>query len=714
MTGGEYRILEVRMENYRQYYGAVTAKFSEKDGVFSVFIGENGEGKSNLLNAINWCLFEKEPHKRKESGLPIINTRRLEDAPTGSRIAMSVTVILQRDVAKYSISRRLVGTKHNFTKRDGQYVVTETNTPVPEGFEIGGESNKAFLRSTEDGTWEDQTKTHEFDSLVNGILPYKLSEFFMLDGEFMEKFFDRIDKIGSGVMRISQLSMIENALNHVKRHRLRNPHSVDAKLNNMNAALQNHERSLESLNDRDVVIYTESLIPGTSDRYYHVSGNLRVDDLEDGLRHVNDQLGEIRATMRNTNAKSNQELQIRLDDINRDIAEYMDKMGKLEFEHRTVLITDGPKIMLNDALRSAVAIVGIEIEAGNIPNRVKVNITTDLLSKGTCLCGTSLDDGSDARIKVEETRSMVSDDIDLDITNDIKIANDQSLKSTDVVIGKIDERVVSINALNKKLTKLRKERSSIKERLKDTGDASYAALHDREKSFEEQRENITRELYYEKGENKRRNDEIGELRRKITNLNVRDSEAKKTRHKIYVSETACAALENVKSKISDHIRKQVQEKTTEFFKKISWKEDYFDRIVIDREYKLKLLTVHGYNAIDDLAAGEKLFLALSFIAALRQIAGYSFPLVVDTPFGKISGVPRRMLADKIPYLLPKSQLTLLATDTEYLVPLPNEDQNGLNESFRDLLKRKVDVVESRIKFNKKTFCSEIIPYEDVA
>ena len=240
--------------------------------------------------------------------------------------------------------------------------------------------------------------------------------------------------------------------------------------------LQNHERSLESLNDRDVVIYTESLIPGTSDRYYHVSGNLRVDDLEDGLRHVNDQLGEIRATMRNTNAKSNQELQVRLDDINRDIAEYMDKMGKLEFEHRTVLITDGPKIMLNDALRSAVAIVGIEIEAGNIPNRVKVNITTDLLSKGTCLCGTSLDDGSDARIKVEETRSMVSDDIDLDITNDIKIANDQSLKSTDVVIGKIDERVVSINALNKKLTKLRKERSSIKERLKDTGDASYAGI----------------------------------------------------------------------------------------------------------------------------------------------------------------------------------------------------------------------------------------------
>ena len=713
MISGEYRILEVRMENYRQYYGTVTAKFSEKDGVFSVFIGGNGEGKSNLLNAINWCLFEKEPHKRKESGLPIINTRRLEDAPTGSRIAMSVTVILQRGVAKYSISRRLVGTKHDFKKRDGQYVVIGTNTPVPEGFEIGGEPNKAFLRSIDDGTWEDQ-KTHEFDSLVNGILPYKLSEFFMLDGEFMEKFFDRIDKIGSGVMRISQLSMIENALNHVKRHRLRKPHSVDVKLNDMSVILQNHERALESLNDRDVVIYTESLIPGTSDKYYHVSGNPRVDDLKDGLRHVNDQLGEIRAMMRNTNAKSNQELQERLDDINSDIAEHAIKMSELESEHRTVLITDGPKIMLNDALKSAVAIVGREIEAGNIPNRVKVNITTDLLSKGTCLCGTSLDDGSDARIKVEETRSMVSDDIDLDITNDIKIANDQSLKATDVVIGKIDERVVSINARNKKLTRLRKERSSIKERLKDTGDDSYATLHDREKFFEAQRGEITEELYYEKGENKRRNKEIGELRHKITNLNVRDSEAKKARHKLYVSETACATLENVKSKISDHIRKQVQEKTTEFFKKISWKEDYFDRIVIDREYKLKLLTVYGYNAIDDLAAGEKLFLALSFIAALRQIAGYSFPLVVDTPFGKISGEPRRMLADKIPYLFPKSQLTLLATDTEYLVPLPNEDQNGLNESFRDLLKRKVDVVESRIKFNKKTFCSEIIPYEDVA
>ena len=714
MTGGEYRILEVRLENYRQYYDTVTAKFAGKEGVFSVFIGENGEGKSNLLNAINWCLFAREPHKRKEGGLPIINTRRLDEASMGSKITMSATVILQRGVAKYSIARRLAVIKRNPKKQDGQYIVTETNTPVPEGFDIDGEMIKAFLRSTDGGTWEDQTKTHNFDSLVSGILPENLSEFFMLDGEFMERLFDRLDKIGSGVMQISQLSMIENAVSHIQRHRLRNPLSVDVKLNEMNELLKGHERALESLNGRDMVTCTETPVHGTNDRCYHVSGKPRVNDLKDGLLYVDGQLDKIRTRMRNTNAKSNFELQERLEYIEVEIAQYRSSVDELESEHRTLLITEGPKIMLSNALKNTVAIVEKEIEAGTLPNRVKMNITTDLLYNGTCLCGTSLEEGSGARRNVEETRSRVSDDVDLDIANDIKIANDQSLELKDKVLKKIDETVISIYDLNEKLAKHRLDRSFIKEKLKDTGDDSYARLHEQEGGFDSQRDWIKKELHDEEIENKRRNAEIGEMRRKITNLNVRDSEAKRVKHKLAVSETACAALENVNGKISEHVRERVQEKTTEFFKKISWKEGYFDRIIIDQEYKLKLITVHGYNAINDLSAGEKLFLALSFIAALRQIAGYTFPLVVDTPLGKISGTPRRMLADKISYLFPQSQLTLLATDTEYLLPLPDDDQNGPGESFRDMLKKKVSIVESRIKFNRKTFCAEIMPYGSTA
>ena len=61
----EIRILEIETENYRQYGGINTIGITEDQKGFSVIIGENGAGKSNILNAINWCFYKKEPHQKK-------------------------------------------------------------------------------------------------------------------------------------------------------------------------------------------------------------------------------------------------------------------------------------------------------------------------------------------------------------------------------------------------------------------------------------------------------------------------------------------------------------------------------------------------------------------------------------------------------------------------------------------------------------------------
>ena len=56
------RLVSVEIENYRQYYGNHKVNFASREEGFTVIMGKNGEGKSNLLNAINWCLYENEPH----------------------------------------------------------------------------------------------------------------------------------------------------------------------------------------------------------------------------------------------------------------------------------------------------------------------------------------------------------------------------------------------------------------------------------------------------------------------------------------------------------------------------------------------------------------------------------------------------------------------------------------------------------------------------
>ena len=86
----EIRILEIETENYRQYGEINTIKFPEDEKGFSVIIGENGAGKSNILNAINWCFYKKEPHQKKNQGKIIINDTYLKNLEIGHYFNMPI------------------------------------------------------------------------------------------------------------------------------------------------------------------------------------------------------------------------------------------------------------------------------------------------------------------------------------------------------------------------------------------------------------------------------------------------------------------------------------------------------------------------------------------------------------------------------------------------------------------------------------------------
>ena len=56
------RFDSIDIENYRQYK-SLHITFPEKSGNdLHVIVASNGVGKTNLLDAINWCLYGDEPH----------------------------------------------------------------------------------------------------------------------------------------------------------------------------------------------------------------------------------------------------------------------------------------------------------------------------------------------------------------------------------------------------------------------------------------------------------------------------------------------------------------------------------------------------------------------------------------------------------------------------------------------------------------------------
>ena len=73
---------------------------------------------------------------------------------------------------------------------------------------------------------------------------------------------------------------------------------------------------------------------------------------------------------------------------------------------------------------------------------------------------------------------------------------------------------------------------------------------------------------------------------------------------------------------------------------------------------------YGNNILQDISSGQRQIVSISYICALMQVsAKLNMPLLMDTPFGRLSGEHRDSMLEKLPLLL--NQWILLATDTEF-------------------------------------------------
>ena len=715
----EFKIVKLELENYRQYYGLQVADFSSRDEGFSVFLGENGEGKSNLLNAINWCLYNNEPHKLKNKTMPIINMKYLNEINDGEKAMMKVSLHLKKNDIEYKITRRLQGIKHKFEKEsidgvDVFRILLYDDTPVPAGFEVfRSRSDVTFLKTMADGRSEDQTTKHDFESQINSeILPKELAPFFLLDGEFMEKLFVDSNELENGVKEISQLNLIHKTLEHAKKMIKSGTKGRSEERDKLIESIQNYECYIESKNKRGEELFSNEPIPlsENNDDFYHTSGEPRMMDLKLAIDKINNEHSLIVKEIGETGAITKNQLYEKKTDLIRNISDDKNTLNEIRDKHREFLITTGPKLFLKKALFEANGIISYATKQGNLPTHTKIQFTSELLSKKVCICGTKLTDGSDARNNVIEVKNSITGDADLDIAIEMKYRN-VSFLNIEINKKEFDGTVSSIplreNALSIKLEELQKLQKQI---VDATNNESHKKLLHDEKYFSGLKDKLVEQLFIEKSEIEIYRTNLGNAKHILTNIENKDDRDRKKSHYNTHWEKTVMKLSQLYDELKTDIREQMQQRTTKIFETISWKKGYFKSIIITQNYKLILLNKDGWDVMDELSAGERLLLALSFIAALRTNTGYMFPLVVDTPLGRISGTPRELLANTLPDCLPNSQITLLTTDTEYLSPIIDMDTGNTKDSFRNILKKKINIKEFRIKLNENEHYAKITDY----
>jgi DNA sulfur modification protein DndD len=149
-------------------------------------------------------------------------------------------------------------------------------------------------------------------------------------------------------------------------------------------------------------------------------------------------------------------------------------------------------------------------------------------------------------------------------------------------------------------------------------------------------------------------------------------------------------FENIYGKLMEFVTLDLSRKATNHFQNLTWKKDFKENgvIEIDNDFNFKLM-IKRKEKLQDLSAGEKQVVALSFISALTGISGFDAPIIIDSPLNRISGLHRINIAELLPKFLDKAQLLLLMT--------PDEFTPQVEEILGGNIHNKYDIVYDPIK-----------------
>jgi len=166
------RINRIIFENFMPYYGKNILNLeSPKSTPVILILGENGHGKTSIHHAIRWCLFGKtKPLKSDE----VIAPFKLLNWKCRSEFESHDQRNPQYREAKFSVQL-------DFEHLERSYELRRSHTFV--GNDHRG-SEHVSLRIG-DGNFEKGGKIKE---IVEGVLSEELSQFFLFDGEVLDRF----------------------------------------------------------------------------------------------------------------------------------------------------------------------------------------------------------------------------------------------------------------------------------------------------------------------------------------------------------------------------------------------------------------------------------------------------------------------------------------------------------------------------------------------
>ena len=669
-------IERISLNNFRRYHKAEFQFNTSENKNFNLILARNGVGKSTLFDAFTWCLFDEEDHLT-------IDARYFDE----SEGILNTTVEKQlkpNEKTKVIITVFLLDTKKKKRYKIEKEVLYQKNTA---GQVLNGEPVKnIFEKGERDRDW---TRIREIppEAIIEKLIPKNLRQFFFFDGERLREHFHKNANVylKEKIEQVSRVNTLNDLIGelmvyHSELYEKKRKSITDEKLKHL-------QDEIDSIDEN--VGECQKVIDG-------LDAKIKIN--RDERRRLDEKIrgfGESIANIKSINEK--------YDQTEKSIQNIQEELSGFYKDYRKFILDNAPLVFLSEKLHLALSCVNAAVQKKLAPPPLTEDYLKQLLGDNTCMCGTSLKGDKNAhREQLEKLLKTLKG------VKSINYSEGQFL--WDHWLQKINAFKEEANSYNKKITERETNLKILAEKLdqlksirKTDSEKEIRLLQTQIDALDSDHEHYLHDRAEQKADQDTLLSQLSNDKREF-----KEKETLMGKNIILIAkeEKSDAILKELK-KFRDYLVKRnietLTQKTEENLKRLlTEKRDEIDHVEIDMDYELKIRSKinPSKNLRHTLSAGETHIFILSFAAALREVTGFSAPLVIDTPLGKIDDEYRLEVIRALPKIFSDTQLVFLVTSSEYTKKIESAFKDSMGhlkeyEVVKDQVNRAFNLVTAK-------------------
>ncbi len=645
------KLTSIKLCNFRSFYGKtpeITLAGGDVRNTTMIY-GSNGAGKTSILNAFTWVLYEKFS-AAFASTEQLVNKRAISESQPSQPVECWVEVGWEHEGNRYRATR---GCR-----------VYKNESDVIEA----GKTQLKIQVAGDDGKW--YFPLQQAEEIITQILPASLHQYFFFDGERIEEIVrsDNKAEISEAIRTFLGVEVIELSIKHLKDAKksleTELKHIGDAETKQLLNQQEKQELEIDNINKRQTEIMQELEYQQTF------------------KKEVSNKLRELSAV---------KELQERKQSLESQRDSLREELKKTRENLKKVISARGYTVLLSETTAKFREIFTNLKQSGELTAGISREFVNDLLNSGRCICGADLREGTHTHFHVKNLMRKAGSSTVEETAIRMSAQVDEIDKQAVAFWEEADREQARIQQLRENLNQVELELATIQEQLRKDPNEEISSLQKRLDEIEAKIDELNREQGANQQEVSHLKTDIDALIKQISKQKQNEEKQSLAQRRINATQDAVERLSEVKNRQENQFRLQLEQRVQEIFSDMSF-TPYVPKI--SEKYELSLVeNTTGIEAPVAASTGENQILSLSFIASIiDKVRDWSekrkmimlpesstFPIVMDSPFGSLDANSRRHIARTIPKLA--NQLVVLVTKTQWRVEVEEEIADKIGKEY---------------------------------